>query len=208
MDLALIAQFWGIALLLTLTPGADWAYTIAAGVRAPSIAPSILGILFGYCLVILAVAYGVGALVTQYPVLLTVLTLGGSAYLMWLGVGALRSRSAGLAESERELGTGPFARFAVGTGVSGLNPKGFLLLLALLPQFITPNGFGASSQMLALGGIHLFNTAVVYTIVALLARRLLKSRPAAANFVARSSGFIMIVLGGILLAEQIAVLLR
>ncbi|MDN2863962.1 LysE family transporter, partial [Campylobacter coli] len=75
-----------IAVLLALTPGADWAYIMGAGVRAKSAAPSILGMLTAYAVVIVAVALGVGTLVTQYPVVLTVLTLGGAAYLIWLGV--------------------------------------------------------------------------------------------------------------------------
>ena len=48
MDLSLVAQFWTLAVLLALTPGADWAYVITAGLRARSIAPTLLGMLSAY----------------------------------------------------------------------------------------------------------------------------------------------------------------
>lgn len=204
MDGLLVAQFWGIALLFTLTPGADWAYTIAAGVRAPSITPSILGMLLGHALVVVAVAFGVGALVARYPASFTVLTLGGALYMLWLGVGSLRQRSAGVGMSDRDLGSSVAGRFFTGAGVSGLNPKVMLLLVALLPQFIAKAGAPPSAQMLLLGAIHIVNTAVVYTAVALLSRRILGARPSAANLVARASAFIMIGLGLLLIAEQVA----
>lgn len=205
MDMLLVAQFWGIGLLFTLTPGADWAYTIAAGVRAPRIAPSILGMLLGHGIVVIAVAFGVGALVARYPAAQTVITLGGGLYLLWLGVGALRSRPAGIGMSGKDLGSSTAAQFFTGAGVSGLNPKVMLLLVALLPQFIAQTGTPPSAQMLLLGGIHIVNTAVVYTAVALLSKRLLGSRPTAAHIVTRVSGCIMIGLGLLLLAEQISV---
>lgn len=204
METTLVAQFWGIALLLTLTPGADWAYSIAAGVRARSIVPSITGILAGYVVVIAAVAFGVGALVTEFPVVLSVLTFAGALYLVWLGIGTLRSRTTEIAASDRDLGTGNVAQFFRGAGVSGINPKGILLLMALLPQFVVAEGAAASLQMLTLGSIHLLNSAIVYTVVALLARYLLKAKPTWATRVATVSGILMIVLGCMLFGEQIA----
>jgi threonine/homoserine/homoserine lactone efflux protein len=56
--------------------------------------------------------------------------------------------------------------------------------------------------MLALGGIHVANCAVVYIVVAATARRLLRARPSAARIVSRASGVIMMLLGVWLLVEQ------
>jgi len=36
MDIALVMQFWVVAVMLALTPGADWAYAISAGVTRTS----------------------------------------------------------------------------------------------------------------------------------------------------------------------------
>lgn len=203
MDVSLMVQFWTVAVLLALTPGADWAYAIAAGLRARSVMPSIAGMLIGYACVVAVVAFGAGALVTRYPAALTVLTLAGGAYLIFLGVSALAQPVTGIAASERPIGGTAMAQLARGAGVSGINPKGLLLLLALLPQFTSRSGWPSSEQMLALGGLHLLNCAVIYTAVALLARRILRSRPRATVVVTRFAGVAMIAIGAALLVERV-----
>lgn len=235
MDGSLVTQFWVVAVLLALTPGADWAYAIAAGLRARSIAPSILGMLSGYAVVITVVAVGVGSLVTRYPMLLTVLTIAGGAYLIWLGVSTLVRRVVPVAEvvAAARLGArepvgagravspggdagrgragassdGAMGQFLRGAGVSAINPKGLLLLLALLPQFTSPTGWPSTAQMLALGAIHLVNCAVIYSTVAHLARRILRSRPRATIIVTKASGVAMLVIGAGILVERIVELM-
>ncbi|GAB3395691.1 hypothetical protein GCM10027568_28160 [Humibacter soli] len=135
MNVGLAAQFWTVAVLLALTPGADWAYAIAAGLRARSVVPSVLGTLAGYSVVVIVVALGVGIVVTKFPVALTALTFAGAAYLLWLGVSTLMRRVAPITASESPVAGAGWVQFARGAGVSALNPKGLLLLLALLPQF-------------------------------------------------------------------------
>jgi threonine/homoserine/homoserine lactone efflux protein len=87
--------------------------------------------------------------------------------------------------------------------VSGTNPKGLLLLLALLPQFISPQGWPSYAQMLVLGGLHLLNCAAMYFAVALLARRVLRSRPRATVIVTELSGIAMTLIGAGILIERI-----
>lgn len=207
MNSSLVFQFWVVGLMLTLTPGADWAYVIAAGLRARSVVPSILGIVFGYAVVVTIVAVGVGALVTEYPMVLTIATFAGAGYLIYLGVSTLRSKHEQVAVSDKPVGDNPIAQFFRGAGVSGFNPKGMLLLLALLPQFTSPAGWSASLQMLVLGGLHIFNTTVVYFLVALLARQILRSRPRASLIVTMITGILMTLIGlGILVEQMLAVL--
>jgi threonine/homoserine/homoserine lactone efflux protein len=102
-------------------------------------------------------------------------------------------------------GSLPWTRRAVrGAGVSGLNPKGLLLFLALLPQFITSGGtWPYAVQITLLGLVHTANCAVLYASVATGARRVLRTRPAAARAVTRISGGAMIVIGALLLAERL-----
>ena len=57
--------------------------------------------------------------------------------------------------------------------------------------------------MLALGGLHLLNIAIVYTTVGLLARRLLRTRPRASSVVTRIAGIAMTVIGVGILIEQV-----
>jgi threonine/homoserine/homoserine lactone efflux protein len=207
VDASLVVQFWIVAILLTLTPGADWAFAITTGLRARSVVPPLLGILFGYAIVIIVVAVGVGSLVTRYPLALTALTIVGACYLLWLGLTTLTRAVGHIATSDRPIGASSALQFLRGAGISGTNPKGLLLLLALLPQFISPPGWPSAVQMLALGGIHLLNSAAVYFAVALLARRVLRSRPRATVIVTRFSGAAMTLIGTGLLIERIIGLL-
>ena len=208
MDVRLVLQFRVIAVLLTLTPGADWAFAIAAGLRARSVVPPVLGMLFGYAIVITVVAVGVGSLVTRYPVALTALTIAGACYLLWLGSAALIRPVGQVTASDQPIGGSSARLFLRGAGVSGTNPKGLLLLLALLPQFISPHGWPPSAQMLVLGSLHLLDCAALYFPVALLARRVLRSRPRAAVLVTKISGTAMILIGTGLFIERILELLR
>jgi threonine/homoserine/homoserine lactone efflux protein len=91
-----------------------------------------------------------------------------------------------------------------GFGVSGLNPKVFVLFLALLPQFTDPTGrWPTGVQILVLGLLHVVNCAAVYAVVGMGARLVLRARPAAALVVSRLSGAAMVGLGGFLLIEQV-----
>ena len=93
---------------------------------------------------------------------------------------------------------------AKGAGISGLNPKVFLLFLALLPQFTDPNAaWPLAAQIVVLGLVHVTSCAVVYTGVGTGARRVLRARPAAALAVTRCSGAAMIVTGAMLLGEKL-----
>ena len=95
--------------------------------------------MLGYVVLTGIVAAGVGTVVTHTPTVLNVLTFVGAAYSgqPWLG-DALRPRHcAGLPASVPRGGRrGWMLR---GMEVSGLNPKG-LLLLAMLPQLTHPRG--------------------------------------------------------------------
>jgi threonine/homoserine/homoserine lactone efflux protein len=202
MTAAAIFGFWGVSALLVLTPGADWAYAIAAGARRRAV-PSIAGIVSGYALVVLAVAVGVGALVAGTPLLLGALTVGGALYLIWIGLNGLLRTPAPLAAEDGRGDGSPWSSFLRGAGVSGFNPKGLLVLLALVPQFTTRDAaWPPAAQMLLLGGLFVATCAVVYSGVALLARFVLVSRPRSAAVVARISGAAMTLIGLALLIER------
>lgn len=89
-----------------------------------------------------------------------------------------------------------------GAGISGLNPKVFLLFLALLPQFTDPSAaWPLAVQITALGLVHVASCAVVYT-GRCGARLVLGARRAAARVVTHFSGAETIGIGALLLAEQ------
>lgn len=202
MAVSLFAAFWGVSILFVITPGADWAYAISAGIRGRVVLPAIAGLLSGHLLATLIVATGVGALVTNVPIIMTVLTLAGAGYLFWLGIGMIKHPSVPTSGETKEVGTGLNWAWK-GLCISGLNPKVFLLFLALLPQFTDPqSNWSLSFQMIALGMVHVFNCAVVYLIVAWGSRRVLQTRPKAAQRVSQISGALMILIAAFLITES------
>ena len=135
--------------------------------------------------------------------------VAGAGYLLWLGLTTIRSwRGASFGSAEVRAPTNQFRTFLQGMGTSGINPKGLLFYVALVPQFVSPEAsLPVPVQSGLLGLTFVLLVAVVYTCVALLARKLLHSRPGAARKVTLASGIIMVALGAVLLSEQLAPLL-
>ncbi|KOG36955.1 LysE family translocator [Streptomyces resistomycificus] len=214
-----LISFLAVDLLLVCVPGADWAYAISAGLRDRSPVVAVAGLVSGYALhTVLAVA-GLAVLVARSPGLLTALTAAGAAYLVWLGWGLLRrpgtpdtgapTGSAESAESAGEPVTPSPARvFLRGATISGLNPKGLLLYLSVLPQFLVTGGghLPVAAQTAVFGLLHMACCAAVYLTVGLAARAVLGARPAAARAVTRTSGAAMLGIGTLLLVQRLATL--
>lgn len=203
MSVGGVVAFWGLSVLLALTPGADWAYAITAGLRHRSVVPAVGGLLSGHLLATVVVAAGVAVLVARSPMVLVVLTVAGALYLVWLG--AVTFARPAIVHVAEVGPTGSRLRQVVtGFGISGLNPKVFLLFLALLPQFTDSSArWPVAAQILVLGGLHVATCAVIYLAVGVGARVVLAARPRLARVVSRCSGAAMVVLGVVLVVEQL-----
>jgi threonine/homoserine/homoserine lactone efflux protein len=203
-----IAAFWAVALLLIIVPGADWAYVIGTVLGDRSVLLAVSGIVLGYAGMTVVVAAGVGGIVARNPASLTALTVAGGLYLIWLGVKTV-TRPAARALTAYSAGSGAGARagratLAKGIGVSGLNPKGLLVFLAILPQFTSPRGgWPLTVQLAVLGLVFTLTCAAFYLCIGSFAGRILRARPGAARVITRFSGTAMIVIGVLLLAERL-----
>jgi threonine/homoserine/homoserine lactone efflux protein len=202
MIVGLLGAFWLVSMVFVMIPGADWAYAITAGMQAKASQPAIAGLLLGHVTATVVVAAGVGVLVSQTPIALTALTLLGAAYLSWLGLHMVINPPAPSASTGNTECSWSWWMIK-GFGVSGLNPKVFLLFLALLPQFTSPTApWPIFAQMIVLGMAHVVNCGIVYAAVAAGAGAVLRTRPKAARIVGQTSGVIMIALACFLLGEQ------
>jgi threonine/homoserine/homoserine lactone efflux protein len=218
VDVQLLIACSVMMTLMVLLPGPDWAYLIAAGTRERTILPSLTGILVGYLATVAAVAIGVGAAVAALPGFIVGLTLAAAVYLVYLGVRVLREPPVVTAvaaggpvaddlgdpgDATRAASARPWLRLLQGAGVSGLNPKGLLVLVVLLPQFTDASGaWPIPVQLAVLGLIFVAACAVVYSVVGFGARTVLRLRPTAMRIVSRVSGAAMIVLAVVLVVEQ------
>lgn len=218
MDVQLLLACSVMMTLMVLLPGPDWAFLIAAGGRERTILPSLAGILVGYLVTVAAVAVGVGAVVAALPGFIVALTFAAAVYLTYLGVRVLReppvvapvatgagatAGAAGAGDARAAASARPWLRLLQGAGVSGLNPKGLLVLVVLLPQFTDAAGaWPIPVQLAVLGLIFVAACALVYSVVGFGARTVLRLRPSAMRIVSRVSGAAMIVLAVVLVVEQ------
>lgn len=213
MNLNLVLAFWGVALLLIVVPGPDWAFVLASGLRDRRVAPAVGGLMIGYLLLTALVAAGVGAIVTERPAVLTVLTVVGAGYLIFLGVGQLASRPAAAGADPAAgdpTGEDPAppsrrsARLVRGIGVSALNPKGLLVFLAMLPQFTQQaGGWPLAGQIGVLGMVFVVSCGAFYALLGTGTRWMMRARPGLAAAVSRVSAAAMVLVGVALFVERV-----
>lgn len=170
------------SLALVVAPGPNLVYivtrSVSQGRRAGLV--SAVGVEAGTLVHITAAAVGLSQLVATSALAFSVVKYAGAAYLLYLGLRALRRREGlDLSAAARSLRLPRV--FRDGIVVNVLNPKVALFFLAFLPQFIDPARGASAAQILALGvvffGIAL-TVDVLYAIVAGALSGWLRRRPA------------------------------
>lgn len=199
-----LLAFLAAAIVLVIMPGPTVLFVVgrslALGRRGGLL--SVLGNAIGIVPVIVAVSFGVGAIITQSVVVFTILKFAGAAYIVFLGVQAIRHRKrtaesmvAGVApkSTRRMLGEG----FLVGI----TNPKTIAFFVAVLPQFVAPEAGWVPGQMLLLGGIFLVLALLsdgAWALAAGSARDWFARSPKRIERLGATGGAMMIGLGGVL----------
>jgi threonine/homoserine/homoserine lactone efflux protein len=203
MTISILAAFWFVSFLFVITPGADWAFVISAGIRGRfAVVPSVVGLLLGHLFATFVIAAGLGGFIANVPAALDILTGAGAIYLFWLGINMVLHPSLP-EEKEFQQSFRISDQILKGVCVSGLNPKVFLLFLALLPQFVDANAeWSVSMQIIALGAIHIISCGIIYLLIGFGSQRALRTRPSAAQMVSRASGIAMIAISLLLLMNQ------
>jgi len=197
-----LAAFVVASTVIVVIPGPSVLFvlgrSIAHGRRAGVL--SVLGNTLGTVPAVLAVAFGVGALVAASAAAFTALKLAGAAYLVWLGVQAVRHRhdhtavtTAAPASTGRLLGQG----FVVGV----TNPKTIAFFVAVLPQFVDPAAGPAWAQLLVLGVVFQLLALVcdsTWALAAGTARAWFARSPRRISTLSATGGVMMVGLGGTL----------
>jgi threonine/homoserine/homoserine lactone efflux protein len=146
-----LAWFMSATLALNISPGPDVMYVLANsarhGTRGGVIAA--IGISFGIALHACLAAAGAAALLLAHPWAFNALRVVGAAYLIALGIGALRSSATHREAIATFASAGQIFRRGLLTNV--LNPKVALFFLAFLPQFADPDRGSVAVQVLAYG---------------------------------------------------------
>jgi threonine/homoserine/homoserine lactone efflux protein len=156
---------------LVLTPGPNMIYLISRSIaqgRAAGLV-SLGGVALGFVFYMLCAAFGVTALLFAIPYAYDALRFAGAAYLLWMAWQAIRPGGRSPFHVDKLAFDGPKKLFAMGLVTNLLNPKIAMFYLALLPQFIDPNGASVLNQSLVLGVIHIAISVSVQAMVTLAA---------------------------------------
>jgi threonine/homoserine/homoserine lactone efflux protein len=208
MDAQLVA-FTGVAAGMVAMPGADFTVVVrnALASRRAGVACAV-GVAGGLLVHTALAVAGLAAVLVAVPVLFRTLQIVGGAYVLYLGVravrGALRPAPAGPdLEGEAADGVGRSLRQGFLTNV--LNPKAPVLFLSLLPQFV-PDGAPVLPRTLLLAAIVVVLALLWFPAVALLVDRLgtWLRRPRTTRAVEGVTGGALTALGVTLLAEPLA----
>ena len=192
------------AFALIVVPGPSVLFTVSRALalgRAAGVA-TVAGNTVGVYVQVVAVAFGIGALVERSVMGFTIVKLGGAAYLIFLGVQAIRHRQKLAEMLGSRIENKSVARvmadgFVVGIG----NPKAIVFFAAVLPQFVDRPAGQVPQQMLLLGaifaGIALLSDSG-WALVAGSARAWFGRSPRRLELIGGTGGLVMIGIGATL----------
>jgi threonine/homoserine/homoserine lactone efflux protein len=194
-----IALFLAASALLTVAPGPDIVYVLTRGIAQGPRAgiAAALGFATGCIFHTVLAAVGIAALIRSSDVAFNAVRYAGAAYLVWIGIQALRHRAAFSIESASGAkGLAAIYRQSVIGNI--LNPKVTLFFLAFLPQFVDAASGRVGWQMALLGVIFMAQTVVIFGAVALFSGWIgawLRAKPAIGERLNVFAGITFIALG-------------
>ena len=190
-------EFWLTTLVIVATPGTGALYTIAAGISRGTRASIIaaIGCTLGIIPHMIAAITGLAALLHTSAVAFHVLKYAGVAYLLYLAYKTFRDRSPMNVEDAAPISAWKVIYRAVLINV--LNPKLTIFFFAFLPQFVSTDDPNSLLTMLALSGMFMLVTFVVFAIYGVFAaafRRHVIARPRVVTWMRRGFAATYVVL--------------
>lgn len=193
-------HLWLFALFvfgIIVLPGMDMAFVLASSLvdgRRAGLA-AVGGMVAGGAVHTLMGGLGVGVLLQLVPAAFNAVLAAGALYVAWMGVALWRS-PATLAQVQEQPSRGAWRIFGRALATCLLNPKAYVFMVAVFPQFVRPAEGDLAAQILAMGAIIAAMQALVYGAVALGAAevraRLQSSLPAQARI---ARGVAVLLLG-------------
>jgi threonine/homoserine/homoserine lactone efflux protein len=148
-----LAAFTAASLVLIFTPGPDMTLFLGEtlrGGRARGLA-AMLGVASGLFVHTMLAAVGLSALLAASATAFLAIKIAGVAYLLWLGIDALRHGTA-LTLAPGAPAPRPLHRaYLMGLGVNLLNPKIVMFFLTFLPQFVSATDPQAGAKLTFFG---------------------------------------------------------
>lgn len=196
-------QFFGFllaAVLVTLAPGPDNLMVLGIGIAKGRRQGMVfgLGCALGCLSHTLLAIVGVSALIAASASAFLLLKICGGAYLIWMGVKALRSAGGSGGVELRETAGSLPGLFGKGVLANAINPKVILFFLSFLPQFVVAAHGRVGWQMAALGLTFTAQAALLFGLIGYFSGRLghlLKRRPRLGLWLDRLAGAVFVSLG-------------
>ncbi|MEU7576673.1 LysE family translocator [Streptomyces sp. NPDC041068] len=198
-----VLAFAAMSLLVIVIPGPSVLFVIGRALahgRRTALA-TVLGNLVGSYFLVIAVAWGLGALVESSAAVFMGVKLAGAVYLVYLGVQAFRHRKdMRAADIEAPAGErrGDLRTILDGIFVGVTNPKGIVFFAAVLPQFVDHSAGHVPLQMMLLGLVPVtigMVTDTLWGLGASAARSWFARSDRRLSMVGGAGGFAMIGLG-------------
>ncbi|MCX7258032.1 MAG: LysE family translocator [Polaromonas sp.] len=165
LDTAL--AFFGLSILLSLSPGPDNVFVLMQSATQGRKAGLLvtLGLCTGLIGHTAAVALGLAALLAASATAFTLLKLAGAAYLLYLAWGAFRAPVGPMAAGVA-VALNPWRMVGRGVVMNLSNPKVGIFFLAFLPQFVRPEAGSVALQVAWLGGLFMLAALLVFGTLA------------------------------------------
>jgi threonine/homoserine/homoserine lactone efflux protein len=192
-----LSLFFVLVFGVVVLPGLDMAYVMGsalAGGRGKGFA-ALAGVVAGGACHVLMTALGISVVLRLVPGLFNAMLLAGALYIAWIGLSLLRSDVSGGLAARDAIVQSWWRTFRQGMLTCLLNPKAYLFMLAVFPQFLRPEQGALWWQVLVLWLVIAANQLGVYGGLALLAGRMrgwLVLRPAAGAMAARCVGVLLL----------------
>jgi len=189
------------SLLLLAVPGPSALFVISRsltlGRRAGVV--TVVENAAGVYLQVIAVAFGIGAIVEQSVAAFSIIKLAGAGYLVYLGIQSFRHRQS-LAASLHSAAEPKATRRILQDGfvVGVINPKSVIFFTAVLPQFINRSASDIPIQLLLLGSVFIALALMAdsgWAMAAGLARSWIARSPRRLELIGGAGGLVMIGIG-------------
>ncbi|MFM6850433.1 MAG: LysE family translocator [Terrabacter sp.] len=195
------------SILFIQVPGPSLLFTIgrALTVGRREALLSVVGNAIGVTTQAVLVAVGLGAVVAASVTAYTVVKVAGAAYVIWLGIQAIRHRHEAREALEKQVSAKRGHALRIGMVVGLTNPKTVLFFVAFLPQFTNAAAGHVAVQMAVLGAV--FGALAVcsdsiWALLAARAREWFARKPARLDKLGATGGVMMVGLGTVMIASE------
>ena len=195
------------SILFIQVPGPSLLFTIgrALTVGRREALLSVVGNAIGVTTQAVLVAVGLGAVVAASVTAYTVVKVAGAAYVIWLGVQAVRNRHEAREALEKQVSAKRGHALRIGMVVGLTNPKTILFFVAFLPQFTNAAAGHVTVQMAVLGAVFgalAICSDSVWALLAARAREWFARKPARLDKLGATGGVMMVGLGAVMIARE------